>query len=123
MLAAARANDGAALQLQREALVLACSIGDQRRIMACLEHSALAVAASDPGTAVRLFGAAASLRLLAGTPSMGPDRTAIEVCLVGLQQAMAENFAVVWASGADDPQQVLATLLDESGHTSVLQST
>jgi len=89
-----------AAALQRESLALSGELGDRRSATDAIEGLARAEAPRDPALAIRLLGAAATLRERLGVPA-----TAAREALTDRAAALArtqlgeEAFAAAWATG------------------------
>jgi DNA-binding CsgD family transcriptional regulator len=89
-----------AAALLSETLEMRSSMGTTENLPTSLADVAtLANASGQPGAAVRLFGAAASLQELFGTPPMLPERTAYERATANARAALGDAFAADWAAG------------------------
>jgi tetratricopeptide (TPR) repeat protein len=101
-LIAQEQGDGArAASLYAESLAFYRKVGDRVRVAMSLEALArLAATRTAPEGAVRLLGAAASLRDAIGTPLPPADRAALDQTLAALRAALGEDrFGPAWAAG------------------------
>jgi hypothetical protein len=119
LLADLASRDGdcrAARELCIQSLTLQRELGDRRRIAACLERLA-EVARSDGAVvrAVRLLGAADTLRETIGAPVQPIDRAGYDRCCIALRSTLGdEAFSATWAEGYAMPlDQAIAYALSE----------
>jgi tetratricopeptide (TPR) repeat protein len=95
----------------QEGIDLCRAIGDRWAIALALEALAGLIAMNQPASALRLAGAAATLRAAIGRPMPAPERPIVEAWLEPAWRALGEAATAAWAAGASMPLDSIAQQL------------